>query len=776
MEGRNIKIVLIFFAAVQPFVVSIEKRKVTCGFINNENGEDESEAMQLAATQSNADNNVSITLKILNVSTTTSLFDEAVSTFRQQNVIALIGGSHSKASACALSTVTGIPLVRLHGDNRQLGQCEKAVDMSAEYRYLAHATLDILNKFKWKKISLIFDESRSIEAGYFYVTYKKLQLTMNLIQLSKHNKNEEIKRTILRSMKQIQTFQPEVILLYTNNENTELILQQEPCQPNIPYRWILQQQVSSNVKSLPNNVVLAFELPHMNGSTVDHIKTEAHQERLIFSDKGLTVALAYDAIQVINQALHKEVCSSLNGSSSLPADRDVMFNCMKKVKFKGLTGPVQFDESGKRTEIALDVLNLRNNSFQRIGTWNSTKHAVLFEDPLPNALSDSSLTGELEGRKFRIVYVEEPPFVTTKKNADGTFFHEGYCIDLLNELARILKFTYEMYPSPDGHYGATNENGTWDGMMQELIDGVWFATLASLGVISVAVFVINYFSPYGYKDDNGRGTSEEFSFFNSVWFALACMLQQGGDNTPRNLSGRILTGCYWFCILIWVSTYTANLAAFLTVKNAAQSINNLDDIVSSSHQVGIIASTSTAESFKTSQYPPHKKIWNRIQADNTFVKNTSQGIKWVREREGFVFLTDGPILRHIANQRPCDLTVVPGLTTAKGLTLAFQAHDPHTNDFTLAILRLFENDFLDSLRRKWWENSNACAKEQETTLSRKRIDLLSMLGVYVVLGVGIVVALLALIAEIYWKRTGNKVRAMTRRPKNAVEGLRSATS
>ena len=66
---------------------------------------------------------------------------------------------------------------------------------------------------------------------------------------------------------------------------------------------------------------------------------------------------------------------------------------------------------------------------------------------------------------------------------------------------------------------------------------VWFATLASLVVISVAVFVINYYSPYGYKDDNGRGTSQEFSFFNSVWFALACMLQQGGDNTPRSLSG-----------------------------------------------------------------------------------------------------------------------------------------------------------------------------------------------------------------------------------------------
>ena len=68
-------------------------------------------------------------------------------------------------------------------------------------------------------------------------------------------------------------------------------------------------------------------------------------------------------------------------------------------------------------------------------------------------------------------------------------------------------------------------------------NNVWFATLASMVFISVAVFVINYFSPYGYKDANGRETSEEFSFLNSVWFTLACMLQQGADNQPRSLSG-----------------------------------------------------------------------------------------------------------------------------------------------------------------------------------------------------------------------------------------------
>lgn len=69
----------------------------------------------------------------------------------------LIEGSNTKTSACALSTVTGIPLIRLHGDSRSFDQCEKAIQMSAGYRDYAHADLDILNTFGWKNIVLVFD-------------------------------------------------------------------------------------------------------------------------------------------------------------------------------------------------------------------------------------------------------------------------------------------------------------------------------------------------------------------------------------------------------------------------------------------------------------------------------------------------------------------------------------------------------------------------------------------------------------------------------------------
>ena len=64
------------------------------------------------------------------------------------------------------------------------------------------------------------------------------------------------------------------------------------------------------------------------------------------------------------------------------------------------------------------------------------------------------------------------PYVMRKLSDDGTESYEGYCMDLLDELARILKFSYEVYTSPDGLYGAETENGSWNGMIGELISKV----------------------------------------------------------------------------------------------------------------------------------------------------------------------------------------------------------------------------------------------------------------------------------------------------------------
>lgn len=68
-------------------------------------------------------------------------------------------------------------------------------------------------------------------------------------------------------------------------------------------------------------------------------------------------------------------------------------------------------------------------------------------------------------------------FKKSDKPLYGNERFEGYCIDLLRELAIILGFTYEIRLVDDGKYGSQDEStGQWNGMVKELIDHVSLKT------------------------------------------------------------------------------------------------------------------------------------------------------------------------------------------------------------------------------------------------------------------------------------------------------------
>lgn len=54
----------------------------------------------------------------------------------------------------------------------------------------------------------------------------------------------------------------------------------------------------------------------------------------------------------------------------------------------------------------------------------------------------------------------------------GNDRYEGYLCDLIRHIAAHMNFRYRLYEAPDGKYGSRDPNGTWNGMMQELIIGV----------------------------------------------------------------------------------------------------------------------------------------------------------------------------------------------------------------------------------------------------------------------------------------------------------------
>lgn len=52
--------------------------------------------------------------------------------------------------------------------------------------------------------------------------------------------------------------------------------------------------------------------------------------------------------------------------------------------------------------------------------------------------------------------------------------YEGYCVDLIEEIRKLVGFEYEIYVAPDNKFGNMDENGQWNGMMKELIEKVSF--------------------------------------------------------------------------------------------------------------------------------------------------------------------------------------------------------------------------------------------------------------------------------------------------------------
>ena len=87
-------------------------------------------------------------------------------------------------------------------------------------------------------------------------------------------------------------------------------------------------------------------------------------------------------------------------------------------------------------------------------------------------------------------------------------------------------------------------------------------------------------------------------------------MQQGSDLNPRAASTRIVGGIWWFFTLIIISSYTANLAAFLTVERMATPIENAEDLADQSGiQYGTLLGGSTMTFFRDSKIETYQKMW-----------------------------------------------------------------------------------------------------------------------------------------------------------------------
>ena len=129
-------------------------------------------------------------------------------------------------------------------------------------------------------------------------------------------------------------------------------------------------------------------------------------------------------------------------------------------------------------------------------------------------------------------------------------------------------------------------------------------TLAAYLAVSFLLMFLARFSPYEWRnphpcDSNSEYLENTFTLSNSLWFALGTLMQQGSDINPKALSTRLLGAVWWFFTLIIISSYTANLAAFLTVERVVLPIQSVDDLANQQIiQYGTLFGGSTMSFFK----------------------------------------------------------------------------------------------------------------------------------------------------------------------------------
>ena len=90
--------------------------------------------------------------------------------------------------------------------------------------------------------------------------------------------------------------------------------------------------------------------------------------------------------------------------------------------------------------------------------------------------SYSEIVESLQNKTLIVTTIMSPPYsmvTQSEQQMNGNDAFEGFAIDLISEIAEILKFNYTFKWVDDTNYGKRNqETGEWNGMIGELLSQV----------------------------------------------------------------------------------------------------------------------------------------------------------------------------------------------------------------------------------------------------------------------------------------------------------------
>ncbi|XP_029694911.1 glutamate receptor ionotropic, NMDA 2D isoform X3 [Takifugu rubripes] len=388
---------------------------------------------------------------------------------------------------------------------------------------------------------------------------------------------------------------------------------------------------------------------------------------------------------------------------------------------------------------------------------------------------------------------------------------KGFCIDILKRLAKIVGFTYDLYLVTNGKHGKKID-GVWNGMIGEVVQkradmaigsltineersevvdfsvpfvetgisvmvsrsngtvspsaflepyspAVWVMMFVMcLTVVAVTVFIFEFFSPVGYNRSLQTGKKaggSTFTIGKSVWLLWAIVFNNSVPvENPRGTTSKIMVLIWAFFAVIFLASYTANLAAFMIQEEYIDTVSGLSDKKFQHPEeqypplkFGTVPNGSTEKNIR-SNYPDMHQYMGKYNQ-----KTVEDAITNLKTGKLDAFIYDAAVLNYMARKdEGCKvMTIGSGKVFATtGYGIALHKNSRWKRPLDLALLQLVGDDEIEMLERLWL--SGICHNDKIEVMSSK-LDIDNMAGVFYMLLVAMGLSLLVFAWEhlVYWK-------------------------
>ncbi|XP_016306014.1 glutamate receptor ionotropic, NMDA 2B-like [Sinocyclocheilus anshuiensis] len=387
---------------------------------------------------------------------------------------------------------------------------------------------------------------------------------------------------------------------------------------------------------------------------------------------------------------------------------------------------------------------------------------------------------------------------------------KGFCIDILKKIAKSVKFTYDLYLVTNGKHGK-KINGTWNGMVGEVVlknahmavgsltineersevidfsvpfieTGISVMVSRSNGTVSpsaflepfsadvwimmfvmlllvcaIAVFVFEYFSPVGYNRrliDGREAGGPSFTVGKAIWLLWGLVFNNSVPvQNPRGTTSKIMVSVWAFFAVIFLASYTANLAAFMIQEEYVDQVSGLSDKkfqrpndFSPPFRFGTVPNGSTERNIRNNYREMHSYMVKFHQ------RNVNEALYSLKTGKLDAFIYDAAVLNYMAGRdEGCKLVTIGSgkVFASTGYGIAIQKDSGWKRQVDLAILQLFGDGDMEEFEALWL--TGICHHEKNEVMS-SQLDVDNMAGVFYMLGAAMALSLITFIAEhvFYW--------------------------